>query len=65
MSAFKSSEDDLMKNLSANEKRKLMRHIENAQHAGQRKSSASSAKNYNITPKPFNNSGSGTAQHSR
>ena len=56
MSGFKSSEDDLMKNLSANERRKLMRHIENAQQGGQRKSS--SHQSYNVTPKPFNNAGS-------
>ena len=58
MSGFKSSENDLMKNLSALEKRKLMRHIENAEQGSQRKSTVQPARNYNVTPKPFSTSGS-------
>ena len=56
-----SPEDELMKKLSTNEKRKLLRHIENSQEVS-KKSLGSS--NYNISPKPFNNVGS-KAQPSR
>ena len=51
-----SEDDEFMKNLSANEKRKLLRHIESSQQSSHKKS-AHVAKNYNAAPTPFNSSG--------
>ena len=53
------AEDNFMKNLKANEKRKLLRHIENAQNNSKKHSnSANSSKGFNISPQPFNNAAS-------
>jgi len=50
-----SNEAELMKNLSANEKRRLMRHVEQGspKKTSSKPSSAAASRNYNPTPKPF------------
>ena len=53
------AEDDFMKNLKVNEKRKLMRHIESAQNNSKKNNNSGiPSKGYNILPKPFNNAAS-------
>lgn len=52
-------ENDFMKNLKANEKRKLLRHIENAQNSSKKGNPppVSSKGLNNVAPKPFKNVG--------